>query len=164
MSEESMAKPSASRWVACDATLRMLARGQDLRNEWHALQQRWIDRDRDATHRLQAALAEGHDWRAFSDTWQQSLTVYAQASSAIWLDTAMWSVRAQRECMNAVIDCLRDWQAAGLQDWQRLVGAGAKNAPWQNWMTELERATFESVRPDGGMGKAGGNRAGAAAH
>ncbi|WP_162631877.1 hypothetical protein [Burkholderia sp. JP2-270] len=164
MNEESMAKPSASSWVACDATLRMLARVQDLRNEWHALQQRRIDRDRDATHRLQAALTDEHDLRAFRDTWQQSLTAYAQASSAIWLDTAMWSGHAQRECVNAVIDWLRDCQAAGLHDWQRLVGAGAQNAPWQNWMTELERATFESVRPDGGLGKAGGNRAGAAAH
>ncbi|MGU7844010.1 hypothetical protein ACV22V_31685 [Burkholderia sp. AW33-5] len=76
----------------------------------------------------------------------------------------MWSVRAQRECMNAVIDWLRDCQAIGLHDCQRLVGAGAQNGRWQNWMTELGRATFESVRSDGGMGKAGRNWAGSAAH
>lgn len=122
MSTASMAKPSANRWAAVDATLRMVARGQDLRNEWHALQQRRIDRDRDTTRRLQAALGDAHDWHAFGDAWQQSLSAYAQASSIIWLDTAAWAVRAQRECMNAAIDWLRDCQTAGLQDWGRMAG------------------------------------------
>ncbi|KWK49230.1 hypothetical protein WT81_30220 [Burkholderia stagnalis] len=165
MSTESMAKPSAGdSWAACNAYLRMLARGLDLRNEWQALQQRRIDRDSDTIRRLQAGLEGAHDWRAFGDAWQQSLSTYAQASLGIWLDTAVWSTRVQHECMNALVDWLREYQAAGLKGWGRLAGAGARNMPWQNWMTELERATFESVRPDGGMGKTGSNRSGAAAN
>ncbi|MFA8356979.1 hypothetical protein ACEPT7_03670 [Burkholderia ubonensis] len=147
--------------AACDAALQMLARGNDLRDEWQAFHQRRIKRDRDATLQLREAIADAKDWRAFNDACQRIWREYVQASTTIWQDAGMRIVRAQYECASASAGLLRECQTIWLHDWSHLAGTGKGVAGWRDWMDALERMTTETVRPDGGMTTPARRRAGA---
>ncbi|CAG9224866.1 hypothetical protein ACS0X5_08080 [Burkholderia gladioli] len=153
----------ANPWEACDAWLRLLSHAQALRNEWHALQQRGVDRDCDALNQIRVAVADAHDWRAFGEAWRQSWNAYAQSSAALWHDAAVWSMHAQRESANAARAWLSECQAAGLRDCSRLWGDATVFAPWRDWLAQQQHAGTESTLPDGHMTKPSGKQSAAAA-
>ncbi|WP_231636551.1 MULTISPECIES: hypothetical protein [Burkholderia] len=143
--------------TGCDAGLRLLALGQDWRREWHALIGRRIERDCDATQRLQEALADTSDWSTFGEAVQRMLRDYVIASVEIWRDAGDACLRAQYESATAWRKWLREYQTGWLDKYQtdwlpdlsRLAVVNEASMPWRDWMEALEQGMTAAIRQDG---------------
>ncbi|WP_155710323.1 hypothetical protein [Burkholderia stagnalis] len=147
--------------AGCDAAFTMLAFGNDWRSEWHALQGRRIERDRDAVHRFREVIANAKEWGMFGDAAQRVLHDYAVASVSIWQDAGELCLRAQFEGAAAMSNWLREYQTDWLSDWSKLMRVDETSMPWREWMGALERGMTEIVRPDGIGAMSARRRAGA---
>ncbi|CAB3767355.1 hypothetical protein GQ57_16730 [Burkholderia sp. MSh2] len=153
MSPHALTTPNDACRAGCDLALRMAALERDWRHEWHALAGRRIERDRDAVHRLQQALADTQEWTAFGDAASQVWRDYAIASVAIWQDAVELCMRGQFERAGAWRTWLRDYGAAALSrgqtDWLpdlgRLAVVNEASMPWRDWMAAFELGIAEAA-------------------
>ncbi|WP_114810593.1 hypothetical protein [Paraburkholderia kururiensis] len=124
--------------------LRMLALGQQWRQQALTWQQRRMERDRNAVQQALGALAHAQDWNEMVAGYHTVVRDYLSASTSLWQDGIQLATQAPREAGNGVQDALRQWQGACAGEWQKLTTTHGAALPMRDWMAAFER-TAESV-------------------
>ncbi|WEY40672.1 hypothetical protein [Paraburkholderia sp. SUR17] len=124
--------------------LRMLALGQQWRQQALAWQQRRVERDRNAVQQALGALAHAQDWNEMVAGYHTVVRDYLSVSTSLWQDGIQIATQAPREAGNGVQEALRQWQGACTGEWHKLTAANGAALPMRDWMAAFER-TAESV-------------------
>lgn len=124
--------------------LRMLALGQQWRQQALAWQQRRVERDRNAVQQALGALAHAQDWNEMVAGYHTVVRDYLSVSTSLWQDGIQIATQAPREAGNGVQEALRQRQGACTGEWHKLTAANGAALPMRDWMAAFER-TAESV-------------------
>jgi hypothetical protein len=136
------------------ASLRLLVGQQQWRERLLKLEQRRLERDREALEGVLESLRTAHDWSDFAVATQSVWRDYLGASAALWQE----SVAAAMQDASTWSDTARDFA----QQWQDActgVKSGAANAPgalpMREWMNAFERAMNSATNGAVHPGQAG---------
>jgi hypothetical protein len=147
--------------TSTQAALRLLVGQQQWREQILKLEQRRLERDREALEGVLESLRTAHDWSDFAIAAQSVWRDYLGASAALWQE----SVTAAMQDAGSWSDTARDFA----QQWQDActgAKAGAANAPgalpMREWMNAFERAMNSAANGAAHPGKAAGSRTGRA--
>jgi hypothetical protein len=124
--------------------LRLLALGQQWRQQALAWQQRRIERDSSAVQQALGALAHAQDWNEMVAGYHTVVRDYLSASTALWQDGVQIATQAPREAGAGMQEALRQWQGACAGEWHKLTAANGAAVPMRDWMAAFER-TAQSV-------------------
>ena len=135
------------------AALRLLVGQQQWREQLLKLEQRRIERDREAVEGLLESLRTARDWTDFAVATQSVWRDYLGASTTLWQESVAAAVQGASTWSDSARDFTQQWQeaCAGAQ-------AGASKVPgalpMREWMNAFERAMSSAA--NGAGGKAAG--------
>jgi hypothetical protein len=132
--------PSFDTWRAnTTAALRLLAGQHQWRERLLGLEQRRLERDREAIEGWLESLRTAHDWSDFAVATQSIWRDYLSASTSLWQEGCAVAMQGASAWSETARDVAQQWQdaCAGAQRG----AAGAPGAlPMREWMNAFERA------------------------
>lgn len=140
------------------AALRLLVGQQQWRERLLTLEQRRLQRDREALEGVLESLRTARDWADFAIASQSVWRDYFGASAALWQESFAAALQDASTWSETARDLTQRWQDActGAQ-------TGAANAPgalpMREWMNAFERAMNTATNGAAHPGKAPGSRA-----
>jgi hypothetical protein len=155
--------------ASTSAALRLLVGQQEWRERVLKLEQRRIERDREALEGVLESLRTARDWSDFAIATQSLWRDYFGASAALWQEGVAAAMQGASAWSDTARDVTQQWQqaCAGAQ-------AGASNAPgalpMREWMNAFERAMNSAANGaahparSSGAGRAQGASAGGGQH
>jgi hypothetical protein len=150
--------PSFDTYRANAATaLRLLVGQQQWRERLLKLEQRRLERDREALEGVLESLRTSRDWSDFAIATQSVWRDYFGASAALWQEGFAAALQDASTWSDTARDLTQKWQDActGAQ----AGAAGAPGAlPMREWMNAFERAMNSAANGAGHPGKASGSR------
>lgn len=137
------------------AALRLLVGQQQWREQLLKLEQRRIERDREAVEGLIESLRTARDWTDFAVATQSVWRDYLGASTTLWQEGMAAAMQGASTWSESARDFTQQWQeaCAGAQ-------AGASKVPgalpMREWMNAFERAMSSAANGAAHPGKAAG--------
>ncbi|MEM5310777.1 hypothetical protein [Paraburkholderia sp. JHI869] len=137
------------------AALRLLVGQQQWREQLLKLEQRRIERDREAVEGLLESLRTARDWTDFAVATQSVWRDYLGASTTLWQESVAAAMQGASTWSDSARDFTQQWQeaCAGAQ-------AGASKVPgalpMREWMNAFERAMASATNGAAHPGKASG--------
>jgi len=127
----------------------MLSESQQWQEQWLALLQRRVARDRAALRGTLEAMRDAKGWNDFAEGSQAVWRDYLGASAAIWQDGVTAAMQGAGAWSDAARDAMQQWQQSmsGLQQGS----AGGAALPMGEWMAAFERAVSAAQAMDGGL-------------
>lgn len=142
------------------ASLRLVAGQQQWRERLLKLEQRRLERDREALEGVLESLRTAHDWSDFALATQSVWRDYFAASTALWQESVAGALQDAGTWSETARGFAQQWQDActGAQ-------AGASSAagalPMREWMNAFERAMTSATNGAAGPAAASANAPGA---
>ena len=151
------------------AALRLLVGQQQWREQLLKLEQRRIERDREAVEGLLESLRTARDWTDFAVATQSVWRDYLGASTTLWQESFATAMQGASTWSDSARDFTQQWQeaCAGAQaSASKVPGA----LPMREWMNAFERAMNSAANGaahparSSGAGRAQGASAGGGQH
>jgi hypothetical protein len=148
--------------VNASAALKMLAQGQQWREQIMELQQHRLERDRAALEGALETLRDAHDWSDLATASQSVLRDYLNASAAIWQDGVTAAMHGAGAWSDVARDMTQHWHDSlcGLEP----ATVTASAMPMREWMAAFERAVSGTAGGAAHDTTASASHATAAAH
>ena len=141
--------------ASTSAALQWLVGQQEWRERVLKLEQRRIERDREALNGVIESLRTARDWSDFAVATQSVWREYLGASAALWQEGAAAAMQGASTWSDTARDVTQQWQqaCAGAQ-------AGASNVPgalpMREWMNAFERAMNSATNGAAGSSSGAG--------
>ncbi|BCG04836.1 hypothetical protein PPGU19_094040 (plasmid) [Paraburkholderia sp. PGU19] len=136
---------------------------EDWRRDLNALESRVIRRDRDALHRIEAALTQSGDVYAFTSALQCTMQAYANETFSIWGDAALNAAQHQAGLIDELTHLSSAWRLFWFAPLQKLPGADAPFGSFSAWLRACQDEMLSVVRSSVVQSRAPANRATAGA-
>ncbi|WP_341318333.1 hypothetical protein WN982_25045 [Paraburkholderia sp. IMGN_8] len=120
--------------------LRMMNFGHEVRQLACAFEMLRIKRDLAVMNATREAALGARDWNDFGVSCQTMLRDYLEATTNLWQQGWVSSMRQQSAYSDGMREALAKWQSTWTDHWQKGPGMNPTAIPVQEWMQHFERA------------------------